>query len=109
MTTELLTEAEKMLRVPGTVFVDGPAGRCARIAGSGLEVFELIGQYWASNENLEELLEGFHWLTGDQILAAIRYAREFPEEIEAMLRESEALVPEEIRATYTMRWPSERP
>lgn len=109
MTTETLTEEEKMRRVPGIIFVDSPAGgRVARVAGTGLEVFEVIGPYWVSGDNLEELLEGFHWLTGDQILAAIRYAREFPDEIEAILRKAERLVPEEIRAQYTVHWPSER-
>ena len=108
MTTETLTEEEKMRRLPGIIFVDGPAGRRARIAGTGLEVFEVIGPYWASGWDLEALLKGFHWLTGDQILAALRYAREFPEEIEAILREAEELVPEDIRAQYTMHWPSER-
>ncbi len=107
MTTETLTEEEKMERVPGIVFVDGPTGRRARIAGTGLEVFEVIGPFWASGENLEDLLEGFHWLTGAQILAALRYAREFPEEIEAILRKAEELVPEELRAQYTIHWPSE--
>jgi uncharacterized protein (DUF433 family) len=107
MTTKAISEEEKMRRVPGIIFVDGATGRRARIAGTGLDVFEVIGVYWAGDEDLEGLLEGFHWLTGAQILAALRYAREFPEEIEAILREAEALVPDEIRAGYTMRWPSQ--
>jgi len=32
---DLLTEAVKMRRCPGITFADGPAGRRAKIAGSG--------------------------------------------------------------------------
>jgi hypothetical protein len=42
MTTGLLTEAEKMRRVPGIAFADGTSGRVPRIAGTGLEVFKSI-------------------------------------------------------------------
>ncbi len=35
---ELLEEAVKMRRCPGIVFADGPSGRRARVAGTGLEV-----------------------------------------------------------------------
>ncbi len=37
MTTSLLIEALKMRRVPGIVMVDGPTGRRAVVAGSGLD------------------------------------------------------------------------
>ena len=51
--------------------------------------------------DLESLLRGFHWLKVEQILAALDYYRAFPEEIDAILEEAEALVPEEIRAQYS--------
>jgi uncharacterized protein (DUF433 family) len=100
MTAELLTEEEKTRRVPGFTFVDGPTGRRARIAGTGLEVFEVIHGYESVNEDLERLLQAFHWLKAEQILAALRYYREFPEEIDAILDEMEAMVPPEIQAQY---------
>jgi uncharacterized protein (DUF433 family) len=100
MTTETLTEDEKMERVPGIIFVDGPTGRRARVAGTGLEVFEIIHGYETVDEDLEGLLEAFHWLKAEQILAALRYYREFPEEIDAVLDRMEAMVPPEIQAQY---------
>ena len=39
---DLLGEAIKMRRCPGIVFADGVSGRRARIAGTGLEVWEVI-------------------------------------------------------------------
>ncbi len=92
-----------MRRVPGIIFVDGPCGRRARVAGTGLEVFELIQTFLAVGEDLEQLLEAVHWLTGDEILAALRYAREYPEEIDTILEEADALVPPDIRQQYTQR------
>jgi uncharacterized protein (DUF433 family) len=100
MTTNLLTEEEKMQRVPGIIFADGAAGRRARIAGTGLEVFEIIHGYESVDEDLERLMESFHWLRAEQILAALRYYREFPEEIDTILDEMEAMVPPEIQAEY---------
>jgi uncharacterized protein (DUF433 family) len=100
MTTDLLTEEEKMRRVPGIIFVDGVGGRRARVAGTGLEVFEIIHGYESVDEDLERLLESFHWLKAEQILAALHYYREFPDEIGAILDEMEAMVPPEVQATY---------
>ena len=45
MSVQTETEAEKMRRVPGIVFADGPTGRRARITGTGIDVFELISGY----------------------------------------------------------------
>ena len=100
MTTNVISEEEKMRRVPGIVFVDGATGRRARVAGIGLEVFEIIHGYETVGEDLERLLEAFHWLKAEQILAALRYYREFPEEIDVVLDEMEAMVPPEIQAQY---------
>jgi uncharacterized protein (DUF433 family) len=103
MTAKLLTEAEKMQRVPGVDFVDGPGGpteRRARIVGTGLKVYEIIHGYESVGEDLEYLMEAFHWLKAEQILAALHYYREFPEEIDTILDEMEAMVPPEIQAQY---------
>ena len=62
MTADLLTEAEKMRRVPGIIFADGPTGRRARIAGTGLEVFEVIASYRGMGQDWERLKKAFHFL-----------------------------------------------
>ena len=83
---ELLTEATKMRRVPGIIFADGPTGRRARIEGTGIEVFEVVRDYRAENEDWEGLRKAFHWLSEGQLRAALAYADLYPEEIEEHLR-----------------------
>lgn len=39
---ELLRESVRMRRVPGIVFADGPSGRRAVVAGTGLDVWEIV-------------------------------------------------------------------
>jgi uncharacterized protein (DUF433 family) len=88
ITTELLTEAIKMRKCPGIVFVDGPTGRRARIEGTGIDVWELISAYHDLKDNLFTLKESFHWLTDRQILAAIGYERTYPDEIAALIKKN---------------------
>src|SRR5574340_1050957 len=39
---DLLEEAVRSRRFPGVVFVEGPAGRRAHLAGTGLDVWEVV-------------------------------------------------------------------
>src|SRR6266540_1522499 len=45
VTNELLAEAVKLRACPGILFADGPSGRRARIAGTGIDVWEVIEAY----------------------------------------------------------------
>ncbi|MGI8552598.1 MAG: DUF433 domain-containing protein [Dehalococcoidia bacterium] len=102
MTTETLAEEEKMRRAPGIIFADGPSGRRARIADTGLDVFEIIKEYLARGRKWERLTAGFHWLTEEQLQAALAYYERFPEEIDARLDREAAITPEYIRAKYPL-------
>jgi uncharacterized protein (DUF433 family) len=88
MTAELLSEAVKMRKCPGIVFVDGPTGRRARIEGTGIDVWELISAYHDLKDDFSALKESFHWLTDRQIMAAIGYARIYTDEIEMLIRKN---------------------
>lgn len=88
MTAELLSEAIKMRKCPGIVFVDGPTGRRARIEGTGIDVWELISAFHDLKDDLPSLKESFHWLTDRQIMAAMGYARRYPDEIEMLIRKN---------------------
>jgi len=79
---EMLTEAAKMRRFPGIFFADGPTGRRARIEGTGIDVFEIIGGYRSVGECWEDLRPAFHWLSEPQLRTALAYAETYPEEIE---------------------------
>lgn len=48
---DLLMEAIKMRKCPGIAFADGPVGRRARIAGSGIDVWELIATFRGLKED----------------------------------------------------------
>jgi uncharacterized protein (DUF433 family) len=89
---DLLEEALRSRRFPGVVFVDGPAGRRAHLAGTGLDVWEIVE---LANEygSPEAVIRAFPRLAGAAIEAALAYAREYPEEIRVCL-ELNARLPE---------------
>jgi uncharacterized protein (DUF433 family) len=102
---EMLAEAVKMRRIPGIVFADGPTGRRARIAGTGIDVYSLIRDYRDMGEDWESLRQAFHWLSEHQLRAALAYAEAYPEEIEERLREEKTWNPERVWATYPFMKP----
>ncbi len=85
MTTKSLSEAEKMQMVPGIVFADEVLGRVPRIAGTGLQVFEIVKVYNAAGGSFRNLRRAFHWLTPEQLRAALAYYAAFPEEVDARI------------------------
>jgi uncharacterized protein (DUF433 family) len=97
MTTALLTEALKMRRVPGIVMVDGPTGRRAVVAGSGLDVWELIATWQACGNDERQLAQNYPWLTQPQLRAALAYYALYPDEIEVRLAREHQWTPERVR------------
>ena len=89
MAKSLLEEAIKMRRCPGIVFASGVSGRRARVAGTGIEVWEVIAQYKSSNRDQKLLQQAFHWLTPGQIKAALGYYAAYPAEIDALIARNE--------------------
>jgi uncharacterized protein (DUF433 family) len=75
-----------MRRSPGVVFVDGPTGRRASVAGSGLDVWEVVATWRSSVEDFERLRQSCSWLTEPQLRAALAYYKRYPQEIDARLR-----------------------
>ena len=90
LAAEMLREAAKMRRCPGVVFADGPAGRRARIEGTGIEVWEVISSSLALGKDERRLREAYHWLSERQILAALGYGRTYPREIDDLIRRNNA-------------------
>lgn len=81
---DLLEMALRMQRFPGIIFIEGPAGRRAHLAGTGLdawEVIQLLREYGAAST----LREHFPRLSPMTIQIAEAYAKAYPEEIEAFL------------------------
>jgi len=90
ITKELLEEAIKMNRCPGICFTEGVDGRRARIAGSGIEVWEIIQNFKSLEEDFSRLRTACHWLTEQQLRAAIAYYRSYPLEIEKLISLNES-------------------
>lgn len=106
---EMLLEAIKMRRIPGIVFADSPSGgRVARIAGTGLEVFEVVQAYRSVENSWARLREAFHWLSDLQLRAALAYADAYPEEIEERIRRDEQWTPEAVWQKYPFMSPKGR-
>lgn len=97
---ELLEEALKMHRCPGVVFTEGTSGKRARIAGAGIEVWEVVAAYKSVGEDFKRLKKTYHWLTDQQLKTAIGYYRLYPEEIDAIVSENEGLTQKEIQRKY---------
>ena len=103
MVVELLEEAMRTRRAPGIVFVDGATGRRPVVAGSGLEVWEVIGTWKEVGRNYERLRAAYEWLTEPQLRAALSYYELYEGEVERQLereaRLTEARVQEELPFT----------
>lgn len=97
---ELLEEAVKVHRCPGIVFTEGVSGKRARVAGTGIEVWEVVATYRSAAEDFERLSKSYHWLTVQQLKSALGYYSLYTAEIDAIMAENEALTPEEIRKRY---------
>src|SRR2546423_15402527 len=93
-------------RVPGIVLADGPAGPRARIAGTGIEVFEVIRTYHATGDDVGRLGEAYHWLTPRQLRAALAYYHLYSAEIDGWLAEEDALDLSDLQAQIAARYGS---
>jgi uncharacterized protein (DUF433 family) len=98
--TSLLREAVRMRRVPGIVFMDGPVGRRASIAGTGLDVWEVIATFKSVGEDGERLEASYGGLSDRQLSAALAYYGLYPEEIDARIEVDEYWTPEKLYAEF---------
>jgi len=105
---EMLAEAIKMRRIPGIIFADSPSGRVAKVAGTGLGVFEIARNWRDMDGDWERLRQACHWLTEHELRAAVAYAEAYPEEIEERLRADEYWTPERVWETYPFMRPRTR-
>ena len=100
ITKDLLTEAIKMRRCPGIVFADGVSGRRARVAGTGIEVWEIITTYKSVNQHFGRLQKAYHWLSEQQLRAAIGYYVAYRDEIDHQIERNELWSKEEVVKHY---------
>jgi uncharacterized protein (DUF433 family) len=108
MTNELLTEAIRLRRVPGVVFADGPSGRRAVVAGTGIDVWEVVAAWKADDRDPEKLREDFSWLIETQLRAALAYYELYPSEIDARLERERSWTAERVRKELPFTSPLKR-
>ena len=93
---DLLIEAVKMRRCPGVTFADGPSGRRARIAGTGIDIWEFIATFKGLGENYNKLKKTYHWLNDQQIRSALSYYALYPDDIEEKIARNEKITQEQV-------------
>jgi uncharacterized protein (DUF433 family) len=103
---ELLSEAVAMRRCPGIVFMDGATGRRAIIAGTGLDVWEVVYVYEHAHRDFAELQRAFSHLTEPQLRAALGYAVLYPDDIRRRIAENDAWTPERLARELPVFVPS---
>jgi uncharacterized protein (DUF433 family) len=104
----MLDEGLRMRRIPGIVFGDSARGRVARIAGTGLDVWEIIRALREFDNDAARLRAAFDWLTEQQVRSAFAYAEAYPEEIHGRIRADEAWTPERLYQAYPFMRPDPR-
>ena len=100
VTKDLLQEAIKMRRCPGILFAEGTSGRRARVAGTGIEVWEVISGYKSVKEDFERLKKAYHWLSGEQLKTALGYYAIYPQEIDRLIEQNEQWNDQKLRERY---------
>ncbi len=97
---DLLVEAIKMRRCPGITFAEGTSGRRARVAGTGIEVWEIISTHRSVGKNFERLKKAYHWLSPEAIKAALGYYALYPQEIDRLIEQNETWTEEKMKKRY---------
>ena len=93
---DLLIEAVKMRRCPGVTFADGPTGRRARIAGTGIDIWEFIATFKGLGEDYDKLKDAYHWLSDQQLRSALSYYALYPDEIDDKTTRNEDITQEKV-------------
>jgi len=96
---ELIEEGIRMRECPGIYFLSEPAGRTAKIAGTGLAVWELLRDF-VHDDDAERLRQAFPQLSRPQLTAAVMYYARYPEEIRREVEANAALTSEVLEHRY---------
>jgi len=97
LATELLDEALKQRQAPGVTFVDGASGRRAVVAGSGIDVWEVVRTWKEARKDLAAALAAYPSLSEIQVRAALGYCARFGAEIDARLERESTWTEDRVR------------
>jgi uncharacterized protein (DUF433 family) len=96
LATELLDEGLKQRQAPGVTFVDGAHGRRAVVAGSGIDVWEVVRTWKEAREDLAATLAAYPSLSEIQVRTALGYYARFGAEIDERLQRESAWTEERV-------------
>ena len=99
VTQDLLEEALRMRQCPGIYFADEPAGREAKVAGTGLGVWEVIQQYQVLKQSEKRLHKTLPHVGAAGLKSALLYYRRYPREIDEAVAENSVTF-EALEAKY---------
>ena len=85
----LITESLKMFHCPGIIFTNSPSGqRRATVAGTGLDVWEVISIYKSYGKNHKKILKDYP-ITDSQLNIALNYYEHYKNEIDEEIKHNE--------------------
>lgn len=88
-----------MRQCPGIYFADEPSGRAAKVAGTGLGVWEVVRDF-SRDRDADRIRKAFPQLSQAQITAALMYYARYRDEVQAQIDANAALTPETIEQQY---------
>lgn len=88
VTQDLLEEALRTRQCPGIYFADEPAGREAKVAGTGLGVWEVVRDYLVEGRSEARLHRSLPHLTRAQVKAALLYYERWRDEIDDLIADN---------------------
>ena len=100
VTKDLLAESIKTRRCSGVVFADGVSGRRAKVAGSGLDVWEVVATYKSVEKDFKRLEMAYHWLTQQQLRSALGYYFSYKKEIDELIDRNKSWTNESVIDRY---------
>jgi uncharacterized protein (DUF433 family) len=103
--SEMLSEAVRMRRFPGIVFVDGPLGRTARLAGTDVDVYRIAATFNRKGGDWSRLCQAYQDLSEEQIRTAMAYADANRAEVDEQMEEDDRRAIEAVWAEYPITKP----
>jgi uncharacterized protein (DUF433 family) len=98
VTQDLLEEALRLRECPGVYFADEPAGRVAKVMGTGLGIWEVIRDYLELDRDEAALRKLLPHLSAAQVRACTLYYAKYPDEIDDAIQENRELTRETAEA-----------
>ena len=96
---ELIEEGLRMRDCPGIYFATEPSGRTAKVAGTGLGVWEVLRDF-VQDEDIDRVRLAFTQLSAAQVTAALIYYKRYPDDIRREVDANAALTAEALEQRY---------